>query len=240
MLNIAICDDEKMFCSQIESIILENKEQLNQNALNIDIYYDGLPLYKALKNNTEYDVIFLDIEMAELDGIKLGHLIREDLKNEDTQIVYVSSKTSYALELFQNRPLNFLVKPVKDQDIINQIKTSIKIQDKNNLNFEFSYNKEHYKISYKDIMYFESDNRKIKIHTIDNTYEIYAKLSDIIKDLPALDFIEIHKSFIVNYKFIKQINYDSLILINQTPLSISRSRRKQVREILLKRKKGLH
>lgn len=52
-----------------------------------------------------------------MDGVMVGQMIRSDLSNEVTQIVYVSAKESYAMKLFQNRPMDFLVKPVKEKDV---------------------------------------------------------------------------------------------------------------------------
>ncbi len=233
MLKIAICDDNQFFCSEIETIILKNKDKLNKQHLNIDIFYSGQQLYSHLNQNHKYDIIFLDIEMESLNGVEVGKKIRNDLNDDDTQIIYVSSNASYAMQLFQNRPANFLIKPVKETDIVEQLKKSIAYIDRNKLIFSFSNNKDYYNLSYKDIIYFESRNRKVIIHTVLKDYEIYAKLSDIMDTLPSLVFFKIHKSYVINYNFIQHIDYDSITLTSGLILPISQSQRKTVRLSLL-------
>lgn len=64
------------------------------------------------------DLLFLDIEFGKgMDGVKVGEMLRADLANEAAQIVYVSAVEDYAMRLFRNRPMDFLPKPVKRQDI---------------------------------------------------------------------------------------------------------------------------
>ena len=58
-------------------------------------------------------MLFLDIELITTDGIQVGKFIREELKNLETTIIYISSKSSYAMQLFQVQPLGFLIKPLE-------------------------------------------------------------------------------------------------------------------------------
>ena len=69
---------------------------------------------ELLKTIQQYNLLFLDIELEEkINGIFVGKKIRMDLRNEITQIVYVSALEEYAIQLFQNRPMDFLIKPIK-------------------------------------------------------------------------------------------------------------------------------
>ncbi len=233
MLKIAICDDNQIFCSEIETIILNNKDVINKQHLTIDIFYSGQQLINHLNQSHKYDIIFLDIEMESMNGVEVGKKIRNELNDDDTQIIYVSSNASYAMQLFQNRPANFLIKPILESDIVEQLKKSVAYIDRNNLIFSFTNNKDFYNISYKDIIFFESNNRKVIIHTLLENYEIYAKLSDIMDILPSSIFFKIHKSYIINYNFIKHIDYDSITLTIDMKLPISQSHRKIVRGSLL-------
>ena len=66
-------------------------------------------------------MLFLDIELPKMNGVAVGQYIRETLKNETIQIAYISSKQEYAMELFEMRPINFLVKPLYEKKIENVI-----------------------------------------------------------------------------------------------------------------------
>ena len=119
MLKIGICDDDYSFCAQIEELLYEyaKRECL---IIEIDVFYTGEDYLKYLEREPSLDILFLDIELGKVNGILIGRMIRSALENESTQIVYVSSKESYALQLFKNRPLDFLVKPSKQLKIENE------------------------------------------------------------------------------------------------------------------------
>ncbi len=66
---------------------------------------------------TNYDLLFLDIELPQINGVAVGRYIRETIKNEIIQIAYISSKQKYAMELFEMHPINYLVKPLTYEKI---------------------------------------------------------------------------------------------------------------------------
>lgn len=234
MFKIAICDDEPFICSQIEDIHLNNCDMFHKN-IDIEIFYSGETLCNALEKEKHYDLIFLDIELKLLNGIEVGKKIREELKDDITQIVYISANQKYVMELFQNRPLQFLVKPLKINDIVDCTSKAISISFKYNECFEFMIKKSFHKIKYKYIIYFESKNKKIRIITPTEIYEFYDKMDNVINIVPANEFFYIHKSFLVNYAYIKDIYYNHVVLTNEKSLPISQGFRPSVKYKLLKR-----
>ena len=110
MFRIAICDDNGAVCSAIENII-DDFFKTETMHYEIDGFQSGEELLKELDDHEKYDLIYLDIELARLNGVEVGRYIREKLLDDYTQIAFISAKSSYALELFQIRPIHFLVKP---------------------------------------------------------------------------------------------------------------------------------
>ena len=236
MFRIAVCDDECTVCSQIESIILENRN-LFYEKIEVEVFYSGEELCRFLKNEHTFDMVILDIELKQIDGIEVGRILREDMHNDIVQIVYISSKKGYAMELFKHRPLNFLLKPIEEDELIKTISKSMELVLKENQFYEFNIGKTFYKIPFKQIMYFESDAKKIRIIKADGTTkEYYGKLSELKEELCQKDFVQIHKSYLVNYLFVAEYQYETLLLTNGQKLSISQTYRKEVREYLLKRR----
>lgn len=236
MFRVAICDDEQTVCSRIEKIILDY-QKISAEKIDILVFLSGQELCKYIKEGQAFDLIFLDIELGKINGIEVGRIIREEVKDDITQIVYISAKKDYAIELFDNRPLNFLVKPINEENIIKNLKIAMKLYENCNLFFEFSNSAIFYKIPYKDIKYFASNDKKIRIFTIDTVYEFYGKLSDIEKLTKNKDFILIHKSYLVNYLYILEASYDNLKLTNNEILPISQTYRKEVRNKFIMRRK---
>lgn len=87
-----------------------------------------------------------------------------------------------------------------------------------------------------DILYFESMGRKVKIVTVQETYEFYGRLKEVVKRLSE-DFIVIHKSFVINTQQVLRYTYEMVEMTNGMILVISQIKRKQVRETLLKEKR---
>ena len=113
--KIAICDDEKVICNSMFNLLQEISKSISI-CFETDCFTSGEKLCTEMKT-TNYDLIFLDIELPKMNGVAVGKHIRENLKNEFVQIAYISSNQEYAMELFEIRPINFLVKPLNYENI---------------------------------------------------------------------------------------------------------------------------
>lgn len=136
MLNIVICDDEKGTCEELKDILL-NHSSRNQTSYHIETYYTGTDLSEALMNHNRADILFLDIALPGVDGINVGKMIRNTMGDEQTVIVYISSSKSYALELFQNRPFDFLTKPLEEEKITSVMDKILQFLRKTSLFWSF-------------------------------------------------------------------------------------------------------
>ena len=79
MIRIAICDDEKRFCLKLEKYILKY-EFINDIEIEIKKFYTGEDLIEFIKKE-EIDLLFLDIELVKMNGIRVGEYIRDTLEN---------------------------------------------------------------------------------------------------------------------------------------------------------------
>lgn len=149
------------------------------------------------------------------------------------QIVYISGKSSYAQKLFKTQPLDFLVKPITQQQIEDALELGVKLLEKNRQKFEFQNGKDYYYISYGKIIYFESEGRKIKIVAVGAEKAFYGGIRDLEKKLPR-EFFTIHQSYVINKAHVVRYTYEMVEMDNGTMLSISKAYRKQVRERLLR------
>lgn len=84
----------------------------------------------------------------------------------------------------------------------------------------------------KDILYFESSRRLIKIKGKNESGKFYGKLNMVEKNLEngKIPFLRIHQSYLVNFRFIKEISFYKVVLFDGTELQISEERQKNVRE----------
>ena len=230
-MKVIICDDEKSTCSELEENILKYAREKSV-PLVTEVFYSGDTLLDYLKRE-KINILFLDIELPGKDGVMVGKYIREVLEEENIFLVYISSKENYALQLFQNRPFDFLVKPIEQAKIYHVLDNIYRISGKNCVGFEFQAHNSTYRISYKDILYFQSTGRKINIVMKKEVKTFYGKLNEVEERLPENVFLRIHKSYLVNKSYVKEFTYEWVKMLNGDVLNISKINRADVRRKIL-------
>lgn len=238
MLRIAICDDDKVIGSEIESLILEY-QQMIRSEFEIEVFESGVELYAYLKKGNSVDLIFLDIEMEDMDGIEIGEKIRVEMNDYRTSIIYVSGKDGYDRKLFDFQPLHFLSKPIEKKKIFADLELAIKLFKKNNQIFSFKTGHDMNRIPMNNILYFESKGRKVRIVTLEQEYFFYGTIEHVLHELPQKSFLQIHRSYIINYNHVKVFSYDKVMMQDNKCLSIGQKRRQAVRDMQLERSKEM-
>lgn len=232
MYNIGICDDGKNTCTSIEEMVLQYAEK-NKLKIDTQVWNSGEELCRYLEQGGHLDILFLDIELIKLTGIEVGDYIRNGMEDRGMQIVYISGHSEYAQKLFKTQPMDFLVKPVTMQQIIESLELAVKLIERNSEKFEFQNGRDYYYISFGDIIYFESKGRKIKLVAVGEEKEFYGAIKELEKKLPK-DFFPIHQSYVINRNHVMRYAYEIVEMDNGTILSISKAYRVKVRERLLK------
>lgn len=233
MFRIAICDDEQVICSQIENFIVKYAAESNEK-IDTQVFYSGEELIKFLEMGQDFDLIFLDIELKLINGVEVGRKIREEMDNQIVQIVYVSGKDNYYKDLFDVRPMHFLHKPVDAVEIINDVRLAMRLTEKLGGVFIYKRGHEVFRKPVKNILYFESSNREVKMVTSEGEEIFYGKLAEVYDQVAKYHFMFIHKSYIVNYFYITKFRYEEVTMSNMEVLPISQARRKATRELQVK------
>lgn len=231
MIDIAICDDEHNVCNSLETSLLAFSQK-NKILINTCVFYDAKNLLEYLEKGNHFDIIFVDIEMQGLNGIEFGSYLRKIKGNDYTKIIFISWHEKYAMKLFKYRPDDFLVKPIEKR--LNEANEHLKrvYQEiiTNNTFFSYKIGRSYFKIDVKEIMYFVSENRVVKMYMKNTSIIIYCKLDQVEEDIRNDKFLRIHKSILVNSDYVLTYDCDRLILENGVELRISKAYRKSVRD----------
>ena len=227
MLEIAICDDDVIFTGKTEDL-LEKLGQRYKIQLDIEVFWDGQELVETIKSGKRFDIIYLDIEMKKMDGLDAANEIR--MIDRESLLIYMTSYESYMPVTFDYRPFQFIVKPIQIDKFERCFLKAHKEVLQNDSYFQFKYNKINYRILTQNIMYFESRKRVVSIRTQDTAMKFYGKLDDVESAMKEskLEFLRIHQSFLVNFKYIEEIAYDRIKLTNGQILYISEDKRKKI------------
>jgi len=233
MLNIAICDDDVRF---LEIMVTEVKNILKKLKIKASIctFTNGTKLIYAIEQyNPYYDIVFLDIDMPIIDGKEVARKLR--VIDKKFKLIFITSFEQEVLNTLQYDISGFLPKKLMNErlfSIVDRV-VAVVIEDTPQLQI-FKVNigydrKAIIKIPLHDIIFFESVNRKIYLHTKRKTYLLFGfKFADLITQYSTLGFVEIHRTCTVNIQFIFSIDDLEIRLENGTVLPLSRRKRSQV------------
>lgn len=202
-MKIAICDDERACLDQIVQLVQQHLQALDLDA-QVSAFEDA---DSFLNSNLEsYDIVFLDMNLGDKNGIEVGKDFRE--ANSSAFLVYITAFLEYAVNGYSVHAFNYLLKSDLLQTLTDCLDEIVKNQKLLQKRFYFKINAEKESVFLKDITYFESTEHKIAIHLInaDHTpYSFYGKLSDVDAQLASDDFLRIHKSFLINMAYLESI-----------------------------------
>lgn len=209
--KIAICDDESAHIEKIRTILFDYET---------DNYLSPTALLDAVSAGVRYDVLFLDIVMPRIDGISLARELRE--LDEDMLIVFITSQIEYMQTGYEVRAFRYLLKDQIDEGLPKIWNDIIKeLLDRQDAYFSYEFERKVYRLPIRDILYFESNLRRIVVHTKDSeNATLYGKLDDL--SVKYSSFIRVHKSYLINRRYIRMISAGTVVLSNGEVLPVSR------------------
>ena len=124
MYRIAVCDDNPEILTQVCTTL--SGSPLGKE-LELTPFHSGAALAAALRSGARFALLILDIELDTVDGVAIGRLLREELRDSVTQLLYISGQQQYAMALFDTRPLNFLLKPLDEAKLLDCVVQAIRL-----------------------------------------------------------------------------------------------------------------
>ena len=239
MINCIIVEDELPAREELKYFLNEEKE-----IKLIAEFNNPLDTLNFLENNTA-DVIFLDINMPDMNGISLGKIITK--MYPDMKIVFITAYKDYAVDAFEIKAFDYLLKPYSESRIKNLLKSLINIKNektiliKNNNLKKITVNIDErlYVISLNDIDYIEASEKETLIFSNQKKYVSRIKISKWEEMLKGNNFYRCHRSFIVNLDKITEIeqwfNSSWILKIKNytTAIPVSRNNIKELKELFL-------
>ncbi len=227
IVRIGICDDEENVTLQIEELIYKYE---TVHKLDIDIFTSGEELLDAIKEDNSYDLLYLDIEMKELDGIETARKIREI--NKMVKIIYVTSHENFSMTAYEVNAYRYMLKPINELQFQKYYISAIEEVTKSSIYFTYRFNKVEHRIPISNIIYFEYYKRSTYIRTIDGDKKCTMKIKDIEKKLKESDiiFFRTSLSILINPEYVYTYSSRVLTLKNNYEAKISADRKDKVRE----------
>lgn len=226
-MKVAIIEDNNEYSETLKNYI---EQYAKENSLNIalSIFPNGERIVNDFKS--DYDIMFMDIEMPVMDGIEASTKIREI--DSECIIIFISNYTQYAIKGYAVNALDYLTKPLEYTLFKNTMsKAILKVQSKQNKSIFIQSSSETYRIDINEIIYIEVYKHRVTFHTTKDNYDMRGTLQDVEKQLPNNQFVRCNSGIIVNLKYVTGISKDSLVVFDEE-LPIARSRKKDVLNML--------
>ncbi len=205
MVNICILDDDKELANQLHMSISEYLA--NHNIIfSADIYYDTRSLLSAFyQSRLIYHIYFLDIMMQDGNGIQVAKEIRKT--DKDAHIIFLTSSPEYALEGYEVRAYNYLLKPLQKETLYHNLSELIWTKSPLPKQLQITTNGVIKNIPHRNIVYIEAQRNKLLLTlNTGEQIETYCTISELDSVLREENiFSRTHRSYIINMHYVKEI-----------------------------------
>lgn len=229
MINVAVVDDDKDMQRMIRQCM--NREIRQEDHVEVAFYEKGQALWDVLEADRRPDILFLDIELPDINGIELGKRIRE--KYPRIYLVYLTSHSEFAIESYVLDAFQYILKEqmeVRLPQILRQLIKRVQKETKYYRMIGTNLNKE--KVYYQDILTIckEKGAKYVKYDTVKGEYRERISLEEVLQDLHNDQFILVKRGVAINAKHIAKLKNDVIYMDNEEKITISRTILAKVRE----------
>lgn len=226
MMKIGLCDDDRSWCDLAGKVI---RTFAAEKKIDVEIWAftdkEDLMLYSG----TPLDILFLDIELGEDNGISIAGEINRKWTN--CQIVFLTNYIYYALDIFQTNHVYYALKEQFEQRISEIFHKIFHTMEQSHAKILFTGSRStEIMICPSEIYYLERNLRQTIIHTKNGDYYVKEKLDEILEKVSEYDFSRCHNSYVVYFPSVREKKKNSYVLENGKEILISRGYAKQSNE----------
>lgn len=225
-MEIFVCDDSR---TDRENLIRLLRDYEKKKGLTFDIteYDSGEALLQNIDKLQDSSILFLDINMEGANGLDAAAQLKS--LHPKISIVLVTAYIGYALEGYKVEASRFLVKNDLEVSIIECMDTLIRKLEQDAHVMDFSFVEGNIRLKVSDIIYIETARHKNIFYTQNGNFQIYKKLDEIENELREYGFVRIHRSFLVNMRYIRKISSYVMTLITGKEISVPKTRYAEVK-----------
>ena len=205
-MKIAICDDDLVLNRKLHQFIFETYHDID---LRIDEYRSGEEfLQKISTSKLTYDLLLLDIEMDRVNGITVAKKLKQ--LSPKTFVVFITSHDEFATVGYEVSAFRYLIKPINKNKLIEAIEAA-KEELLSIKSISFQNKDGEYIIPLNDILYFEAQNQEVLVSTTEQQLLHRGNLNDYEQRLSQEGFYRVHRSYLVNLRFVKSYSKIEII-----------------------------
>lgn len=227
-MKIVICDDSIEDLLKIEKILLKYKKLYPNIDFEVEKFSNASQLYNNIQKNELADIYILDIIMAGKDGIDIGHQIRKN--STDNIIIYTTCSSDFALEAYDLHAVRYILKPVNENRIFEALNYALSYKNAGKeASFLIKTKDGLVPVPYSQIEYIENSSRTLEAHLTNGKIikSIFIRKSfeeEISELIQEQQFTQVHKSFLINLKYIRKLSKNNVIMESGKNIPVSQKR----------------
>lgn len=226
MINIAVVEDEHIASDEIVNFI-EQYGKNNNIAINTNVFDNAIKFLSGYKS--DYDVVFMDIEMPDINGLDAAAKMRE--VDPDVPLVFVTNMHQYAIKGYSVSALDFIVKPVSYHALASVMNKIVRhIKNREDKEVVIRSERSIIRLKTSSIYYIEVQHHKLIYATDNGKISSWGNLNNIEKELEG-EFARCNVSFLVNLRYVGKVTFDEVV-VGEEILKMSRSRKKEFLAVL--------
>lgn len=229
MLNFAICDDEPVMVKEILEQLSEYMSERNRTPYKVKSFLSGRAL---LESSCNFDVIFLDIQMEQPDGMETARRLRK--QKNDSLLIFVTVLREYVFDAFEVEAYDYLVKPLDGRRFRRTMDRALRTLAQRTANsIVIRRGNSCEVILLSRIVYCEVQGRKIYIHQNDGTITDYYDNLERFEHRVDGRFFKCHRSYLVNLDYVCGCSLGQIALSQGSVIPVSRLRERDLTQALL-------
>ena len=228
MLHCIVVDDESGAVEILNRYVRKTPElEL------VGSFRDSIEALTFLASN-QVDIVFLDIDMPNLDGMKLSELIR----NKNTKVIFCTAYSEYAVESYEKEAIDYLLKPIPYERFLQGIKKAVKARSEEvKLDQTDTHKKSEtshklflksgpriHQIDTRKVLYIEKKGHYVVFHSSEGELMSRMNMNDLLNTLATDNFVRIHRSFVIAIDKIETIE-KHLVVVDGKKIPIGESYR---------------
>ncbi len=221
-MKIAVCEDEIFWRVQLENMIRRWAEE-KKAALELKCFPNGESFWFAYLEEKDWDVLFLDIEMGQENGMELAEKIRRE--DEEIAIVFTTGYAEYMPKGYDVGAMQYLIKPVEESRLNACLERVFKRKQEEEKKLCFvTIEQVRVSLPPSKIWYVEAEGHHCFLYTKEQSYELKMNMTAAVKLLlPEKEFVRCHRSYLVNLKHVRQIRREEITMDDGSRIPVSRS-----------------
>lgn len=222
-MKVAVLDDR---LEDVQLLVEYLDRFQSERGLSVQVVTYSASLDFLEEYHSDYDVLFLDIEMPGANGLEVAHEVRA--RDESVGIIFITNMAQYAIRGYEVNAIDFMVKPVRYVNFAEKLDKALRFRQQRDQRVLLLADEDGLsRIPVSDVLYVEKDRYYLLYHTKNGVFRQRGTAKELKEQLKGLPFSDCTAGCLVNLNHVKRVGKEDVLLRSGETLPIARRIRKK-------------